>query len=64
MSEIADANAKGSKRPNRVSFVAGVIYGFRTLGPALCLRLRKKPTQNFRTLKRFGSLEPFERSLN
>ena len=53
MSEIADANAKGGKRPNRVPFVAGVIYGSQDARTGALLKAAEKAHAEFSHVKTF-----------
>ena len=53
MSEIADANAKGGKRPNRVPFIAGVIYGSQDARTGALLKAAEKAHAEFSHVKTF-----------
>ena len=53
MSEIADANAKGGKRPNKVAFVAGVIYGSQDARTGALLKAAEKAHAEFSHVKTF-----------
>lgn len=53
MSEIADANAKGAKRPNRVPSIAGVIYGSQDARTGALLKAAEKAHAEFSHAKSF-----------